>query len=68
MATRKLINGEEAEQLDKAITISLYTKCPSKYLLIDLETNQTYRGSDNPDKMWVKQENSVMIEFIENDN
>lgn len=43
---RKLQNGALAEQLDENVTLIVYTKCPSKYKLIDMETGQEYVGQD----------------------
>ena len=48
MKTRKLINGKEAEELDSAVDLTIHTKCPEKWLLIDLETGQEYMGSPVP--------------------
>jgi hypothetical protein len=45
---RKLINGKEVEELDYAINLTIHTKCPEKWLLIDLETGQEYMGSPHP--------------------
>jgi len=46
--TRKLIDGAEVQEYDKAIDLTIHTKCPEKWLLIDLETGQEYRGSKDP--------------------
>lgn len=37
-----------------AIDLTIHTKCPSKWLLIDLETGQMYRGMKDPNQwgMW----------------
>jgi hypothetical protein len=45
---RKLINGEEAEEFETAVDLTIHTKCPGKWLLIDLETGQEYIGSPRP--------------------
>lgn len=45
--TNKLGQIEVAEELPKAVTLEVYTKCPSKWLLIDLETGENYRGRDS---------------------
>ena len=45
---RKLFDGTEAEEFDQAIDLTIHTKCPSKWLLIDLETGQQYVGSEKP--------------------
>jgi hypothetical protein len=49
MNTRTLLDGQDVEELDKAITLRVYTKCPEKYMLIDLQTGERYIGtkSDN---------------------
>jgi hypothetical protein len=45
---RQLINGGEAEEFDKAIDLTIHTKCPEKWLLIDMETGEEYIGSPVP--------------------
>jgi len=45
---RKLINGKTAEEFDEAVDLTIHTKCPEKWLLIDLETGQEYIGSTKP--------------------
>jgi hypothetical protein len=47
---RKLINGETVSELDPPVTLTVYTRCPAKYLLIDLETGQHYRGHETEGK------------------
>jgi hypothetical protein len=46
MKHRNLLNGTEVEELDENITLKVYTKCPSKYKLIDMETGEEYVGQD----------------------
>ena len=41
---RKLQDGTEVEELLKPVTISVHTKCPAKYKLIDMETGIEYVG------------------------
>ena len=62
---RKLIDGTETIELEQPIILEIKTKCPDKYLLIDLETNETYRGTNNdkPGEHWHKIENSFINEF-----
>jgi len=48
MKTRKLIDGNVVNELDKATTLKVYTKCPEKYMLIDLETGEHYVGHTDP--------------------
>jgi hypothetical protein len=43
---RRLITGDLAEEYSEAIDLKIHTKCPSKWLLVDLETGQTYVGSN----------------------
>jgi len=47
--TRKLKNGTEVEELDTPVALEVYTKCPGKWKLIDMETGEEYIGQD-PDK------------------
>ena len=41
---RKLQDGRDVVELEKPITLKVYTKCPEKWLLIDLETGERYTG------------------------
>ena len=41
---RKLLDGREVQELEKALTLEVRTKCPEKWLLIDLETGERYTG------------------------
>jgi len=45
---RKLIDGTKVEEYEKAIDLTIHTKCPEKWLLTDLETGQKYIGSEKP--------------------
>lgn len=58
MKTRKLKNGNIANELEKAITLKIYTKCPNKYKLIDMETGEEYIGSTSEDSHWTKVKSS----------
>ena len=44
---RTLKNGEEAEELDSSIQLIIKTKCPTKWIIEDLETGQKYRANGN---------------------
>jgi hypothetical protein len=44
MNTRTLQNGKKVEQLDSPVTLQVYTKCPEKWMLVDLETGEHYVG------------------------
>ena len=50
---RELITGDEAEEYPDAVDLTIHTKCPSKWLLIDLQTGQMYRGTKEPNQ-WGK--------------
>lgn len=45
---RKLITGESAEDYPEPTDLTIHTKCPYKWLLVDLETGQMYRGMKDP--------------------
>ena len=45
---RKLIDGSEVPELENAVDLTIHTKCPEKWLLIDQETGQKYIGSEKP--------------------
>jgi len=47
---RTLINGTEVTELDKAIVLTVKTKCPTKWLLIDQETGEKYTGYETEGK------------------
>ena len=68
MKIRKCIN-EEIPELDNAITLLVYTKAPRKGVLIDTETLDIYKGSNNSEtgKQWTKIKNiSNVQEFKKN--
>ena len=46
---RKLKNGEKANELEKSIELIIKTKCPTKWIIEDLETGQRYRANGNPE-------------------
>jgi hypothetical protein len=41
---RKLLDGNEVPELDEPKILTVKTKCPEKWLLIDLETGERYTG------------------------
>jgi hypothetical protein len=54
---RKLTDGSEVNELTQAVTLSVYTKCPQKWKLVDMETGEEYIGNipNQEDKnSWVK--------------
>lgn len=53
--TRKLLNGEIVIELQEPINLNVLTKCPEKYMLIDMETGQKYIGCSTVGKSsWKK--------------
>ena len=42
---RELINGEKAIELDSSVQLIIKTKCPTKWIIEDLETGQRYRSN-----------------------
>ena len=44
---RTLKNGEKVEELDNPVQLIIKTKCPTKWIIEDLETGQRYRANGN---------------------
>ena len=44
---RTLVNGEKAQELDSSVDLIIKTKCPTKWIIEDLETGQRYRANGN---------------------
>ena len=44
MKTRKLLDGSEVKELELPVTLTVYTRCPEKYKLVDMETGEEYVG------------------------
>ena len=44
---RKQKNGQKANELEKSIELIIKTKCPTKWIIEDLETGQRYRANGN---------------------
>ncbi len=61
--------GQVEPQLEEAILLEVYTKCPSKWKLIDEETGEVYRGwnhEDDPANLhWKKEDNNIKTEIDE---
>ena len=49
MKTRILLDGQTVPELDNAVTLEVYTKCPEKWMLIDLQTGERYIGHSDQD-------------------
>ena len=41
---RKLVDGTKAKELTEPVTLTVYTKCPEKWMLVDKETGEVYIG------------------------
>jgi hypothetical protein len=41
---RKLVDGTKVKELKEPITLTVYTKCPEKWMLVDKETGEVYIG------------------------
>jgi len=56
--TRILKDGSEVPDYEKAFDLTIHTKCPEKWILIDMETGQKYVGTTNetPHKKWLRLE------------
>ncbi len=54
MKKRKLRFGTEVQELDKPVKLSILTKCPGKWKIVDMETGQEYVASGNYEmyKQW----------------
>lgn len=48
------INKTKILELENPVELKVITKCPTKWILIDEETGQVYRGTKNKEvgKMW----------------
>ena len=42
---RELKNGEKAIELESSVQLVIKTKCPTKWIIEDLETGQRYRSN-----------------------
>lgn len=52
---RKLLDGTEVTELEEAKVLTVKTKCPEKWMLIDLETGERYTGySSDGSQDWKK--------------
>lgn len=48
MNKRKLQDGTEVLELELPVTLEVYTKCPEKWMLVDMETGEQYIGHIDP--------------------
>lgn len=49
---RKLKNGLEAENLDEPVALIIWTLCPEKWKIEDMETGQLYVGNKHKHKTY----------------
>ena len=55
VCVRKLTTGEQVSELDTAVTLTIKTKCPAKWLLFDMETGEIYSPYNTTEKLqWKK--------------
>jgi hypothetical protein len=55
MNTRTLKDGNTVPELDEPVVLTIKTKCPAKWLLVDQETGEAYIPNDSPDPLqWKK--------------
>lgn len=56
MSVRQLINGDTAEELKHPVVLMIKTRCPTKWVIQDLETGVRYRanGSTEVGKMFTE--------------
>lgn len=53
---RKLKDGTQVEEYQHAVDLTIHTKAPAKWKLIDMETGQEYVGSPVPNEYgkWIR--------------
>jgi len=52
---RKLLDGSEVPEYSTAVELSITTKCPDKWLLVDRETGEIYTPYTTPGlRQWKK--------------
>ena len=52
---RKLATGAEVPELNQAVTLTIKTKCPDKWMLFDMETGEMYSPYNTPGELqWKK--------------
>jgi hypothetical protein len=55
MNTRKLKDGSVVQEMEEPVELTIKTKCPEKWLLIDRETGEAYTAYTTPGKyQWNK--------------
>ena len=64
--TRTLKNGESVEELEIPVILTIKTKCPQKYMLIDQETGEVYTPHATPGPSQWRKIAQGDLEFIWN--
>jgi hypothetical protein len=64
--TRTLKNGESVEELEIPVILTIKTKCPQKYMLIDQETGEVYTPYATPGPSQWRKIAQGDLEFIWN--
>ena len=62
--SRALVDGTTVPELDQVHQLSLETRCPDKWLAVDLETGQVWRGSVNGWKRHVGPDRNAMARLV----
>ncbi len=63
---RKLKDGTEVFELEEPLTVTIKTRCPEKWLLIDKETGEVYTPYTTPGSQQWKKIATGDLEFIWN--
>jgi hypothetical protein len=55
MNIRRLKDGTPVPELDEPVVLTIKTKCPAKWLLVDQETGEAYVPHEKPEELqWKK--------------
>ena len=65
---RRLNNGDKVPELDEPINLTIKTKCPKKWKIIDMETGQSYvaTGKTKLYEMWTPCKDITIKQKIDN--
>ena len=66
MIKRKLTDGSEVPELQESVTITIKTRCPEKWMLIDRETGEVYTPHITPGPSQWKKIATGNLEFVWN--
>lgn len=62
---RVLLDGSQVAELSVALTLKLDTKCPEKWLAVDLETGEVWRGSTTGWKRHPGQQKQLVAKLLD---